>query len=426
MSLTTEQRAEISRNNAKKSTGPKTAEGKANSRKNALKHGMRAQVLALPNEDPEAIAARSDEWFDYYKPQSPAAKQLVNECVRATILSDRVATFHDNILAGQVRNAVRDWDVAHEGQAVDLNERFDTNPVEARKELLRTTHGRHMMIVRWKSLRETLKTQGYLDDPQADEAVYLLGATLDLDVLQRNPTAYNAFLYNHIAHKDSKDVEIALLLTPKYVPDACKRQQETEPFPDRESARAALLAIVEAEIASHYDAKRELNEKYDMPERLEAEACAMIIRDEKIAKNYLRYQAEARNGFHKALGRLMKTLESDAESGSTREDVPPNEAVSMILSVESEKIVEEPHVEKLRNEPTERASIGIFPMAVFLMFLVIFSQFAIPVGWALPTVVATSPGVVDEPNRAEVDRSAGSTLEARWAVPTLRMENPTL
>jgi hypothetical protein len=42
------------RSNAQKSTGPRTAEGKAASRPNALKHGLDAESLILPGENPAA------------------------------------------------------------------------------------------------------------------------------------------------------------------------------------------------------------------------------------------------------------------------------------------------------------------------------------------------------------------------------------
>src|SRR3954454_16498611 len=110
MTTTPEERAEISRRNGQHSRGPKTAEGKQNSRGNALKHGLRAEVLALPNEDPAEVEARSNAWNDYYRPRSPLAHHLVNACVRATLLSDRCDRYHDEALTKQVNEAQEKWD----------------------------------------------------------------------------------------------------------------------------------------------------------------------------------------------------------------------------------------------------------------------------------------------------------------------------
>src|SRR5207302_9268114 len=104
--------AEISRQNGKKSRGPVTDAGKAISRQNAIRHGLCATILALPNEDPELLRARTDAWHDYYKPQSPAAYHYLNECVRATVLADRVDVAQNATLTRRVRNAVDDWDLA--------------------------------------------------------------------------------------------------------------------------------------------------------------------------------------------------------------------------------------------------------------------------------------------------------------------------
>jgi hypothetical protein len=51
-------RAEASRKNGAKSPGPRTAEGRARSSQNALKHGMRAEKhVLLPDEDAAEFAA---------------------------------------------------------------------------------------------------------------------------------------------------------------------------------------------------------------------------------------------------------------------------------------------------------------------------------------------------------------------------------
>ena len=49
---TTRARIKANRNNAKKSTGPRTEEGKTSVSKNALKHGLLARDTVLPGEDP--------------------------------------------------------------------------------------------------------------------------------------------------------------------------------------------------------------------------------------------------------------------------------------------------------------------------------------------------------------------------------------
>jgi hypothetical protein len=53
--MTSDRKAEANRRNALKSTGPKTPEGKAAVRLNALRHGLLSQEILLPGEDEEAL-----------------------------------------------------------------------------------------------------------------------------------------------------------------------------------------------------------------------------------------------------------------------------------------------------------------------------------------------------------------------------------
>ncbi len=69
-------RAEASRRNGAKSRGPKTAEGKASSAQNALKHGMRAlKYVVLPDEDAVEFQALEAALLDELAPVG--ALQLV-------------------------------------------------------------------------------------------------------------------------------------------------------------------------------------------------------------------------------------------------------------------------------------------------------------------------------------------------------------
>src|SRR5215203_4351798 len=53
--MTSDRKAEANCRNSLKSTGPKTPEGKAAVRLNALKHGLLSREVLLPGEDEEAL-----------------------------------------------------------------------------------------------------------------------------------------------------------------------------------------------------------------------------------------------------------------------------------------------------------------------------------------------------------------------------------
>ena len=98
MAIDPERRAEINRENASKSTGPKTDEGKAASRCNALKHGLTSTTIASvgpPGEEPGDFQKRLDWWIDDLKPQNVLELAMVRQACRATWKLDRCARFED-------------------------------------------------------------------------------------------------------------------------------------------------------------------------------------------------------------------------------------------------------------------------------------------------------------------------------------------
>ncbi len=83
---TAKNRAEISRQNGRKSRGggPKTPEGKARSRMNALKHGMTASTPVLPGEDLDAFRRRVADFFDAAQPRNALELAVTEQAALAT------------------------------------------------------------------------------------------------------------------------------------------------------------------------------------------------------------------------------------------------------------------------------------------------------------------------------------------------------
>ena len=80
---------EANRLNAQKSTGPRSAEGKAAVRFNALKTGIDAQSQVIPGEDPAALALLAAEYYDRFQPATPEVRALVDALVTAEWLQRR-------------------------------------------------------------------------------------------------------------------------------------------------------------------------------------------------------------------------------------------------------------------------------------------------------------------------------------------------
>jgi hypothetical protein len=79
----------INKINAQSSTGPRSVEGKAVSRFNAMRHGLDAASLVSTGEDPAELAQLAEDFHAEYDPQGPVETELVEILVRSTWLRHR-------------------------------------------------------------------------------------------------------------------------------------------------------------------------------------------------------------------------------------------------------------------------------------------------------------------------------------------------
>src|SRR3954462_13148095 len=77
--LSPAKRARINRNNAQKSTGPRTEAGKKSASLNSYKHGLCMKKLALPTEDAALLQEKLAWWNDHYQPETPGECELIQQ-----------------------------------------------------------------------------------------------------------------------------------------------------------------------------------------------------------------------------------------------------------------------------------------------------------------------------------------------------------
>src|SRR5436190_8651336 len=85
MNTISEERLAANRANAQKSTGPKTPEGRANSKMNALKHGFLSKEVLVQSihrkENEDELTALHERFMDELAPVGPAEEMLVDQIV---------------------------------------------------------------------------------------------------------------------------------------------------------------------------------------------------------------------------------------------------------------------------------------------------------------------------------------------------------
>ena len=100
--MRTEKQINASRENAKKSTGPRTTEGKANSSKNALKHGLMAQDAVIPGEDPAEFDRHLSKLEDTYLPRNYVEKQIVHQIADTMWRIKRLSRIETTVVSASI------------------------------------------------------------------------------------------------------------------------------------------------------------------------------------------------------------------------------------------------------------------------------------------------------------------------------------
>ncbi len=97
--MVSEKQLEANRRNAEKSTGPKTAEGKSNSSRNNLRHGLTGQISLLPTEDRAAHDAFCNELIASFNPETPMEWQLAQSISEDSWRLNRACAIENNMFA---------------------------------------------------------------------------------------------------------------------------------------------------------------------------------------------------------------------------------------------------------------------------------------------------------------------------------------
>ena len=165
--------------NAMRSTGPKTVEGKANSRLNAVTHGLTATLPAIAQSQAE-LEERKLKWRPELRPEGDVQESLFEQLVVASIRVERCQKTFLALCTQHARRAKVEWDGDRRRDAATLADGLARKPQVVADRLAATPHGCDLMIDLWKGLRASLDRHKTWTDNQRSLALDLLGIHPDL------------------------------------------------------------------------------------------------------------------------------------------------------------------------------------------------------------------------------------------------------
>ena len=340
MSSTTD-RAETNRRNAARG-GPKTPEGKARSRFNALKHGLSAQVPVLPQEDPEAYRQRLDAWMAHLEPRNPVEQFLIEQAVTASWRLERAdrmetASLTDRLDGIQAQRDLKRRIEAHElarrllpfadaqlekaiqeiylkdpflhFRSTDLRNGTDESgddPESILARLVASDVGGHWVLGRWRRLRAILDRgeDWRLDD--LAEALRLTGRK-PLGLGTKAWTDRRAQVGKGTDPRPVAELELELL-----------RQFDPDLPADRGEARAVLSRWVGRTLEQLEPIVQAMAEREVVDRAAEADQCS--IDPNERGELQRRYHLGLGRAFHRTLDSLMKVRRSLRDKGPDSSD----------------------------------------------------------------------------------------------------------
>jgi hypothetical protein len=341
-STISDRKRRANRENARKSTGPRTEDGKAKSRRNALKHGLSGDGTVLPPEDLALFQERLQGWSNEDHPDGELESYLLACAVLASVRVDRCAKLDFADVAVRRKATTRNWERRQARRAQTAAAGMDDDPAHALERLSSNATGCNWLIFEWQELRSAVQSEEGPDSGwnqvRATQALRLLGRDPELvddepaRTLRRNVLALSGEI-----DPDEADT-ICGVSTAHLEPDA--REEAIDAIlPDAESAREALLAMIDAEIGRLEARRNELWTSQDGP-KLASEIALTSFDPSDVGNRRRRYEATSLLDMHRNLNLITRRRDqarrqelrdaADGRTPSTWKEPPASSARSPV------------------------------------------------------------------------------------------------
>ncbi len=317
-------RVEANRLNARKSTGPRTVEGKAKARANALKHGLTGAGLALPNEDDARVQQRFLGLQEAMMPSDDLGMVLVHKVALMSVRAERAALRETAAISLRMRHATEELELRRLDEVDRLFDVIESDPASIRRRLLTSTEGVDKLVGALEAVKQELKSgrfQNWDDRTRAKVEAFFGG----------NGTTFPTSKTNALLQAMTGDFR---RLKPG------ESHHPADPAPRRDGPREGLILLIDAELDHLSTIRDAIDPEILALDRLEAGERAMFDsdRDATLAR---KYEAAANLGFSRALAQFLDNEARFKVLGDAQGE-PSTNVASRLPAIPVESTVPEP------------------------------------------------------------------------------------
>jgi hypothetical protein len=165
--------------NSKRSTGPKSIEGKNVARLNSTTHGLRGEPGIVPPHLADSVANHTANLVAAYHPEGEQQLWMIGQAADAAARLDFCQLQIRALHAEQRRRAEVCWDEDRDRDLFALVARLPKDPARVARRLRNSAQGCLWMLGRWSVLGQAAAEQRRWTEPQIHQAFHLLGIADD-------------------------------------------------------------------------------------------------------------------------------------------------------------------------------------------------------------------------------------------------------
>ena len=291
------------RENAKKSTGPRTVEGKAIARRNALRHGMAGEGVVLLPADEAKLAERQVTWAEDFRPRTAAEAYLVSLAALHSVKLDRCAAVESAGAVAAARAAAEGFEPSRRARIAAIQ----------------------AVIRQCDRIGNELRRTGTLDGEYLRKLIELLGPFEDHDPRRADLVALAFEARPKSAARSTLPPELLAVCRP---PTETPKPSSPAPGADpgvidaaeagRRASRAVLAGLITGHRAERVREVEALTAEIESEEARALAIAAAGIDSGAIGQVARRYESASENGLFRTLGKLER-LQAREPLGDDRE-----------------------------------------------------------------------------------------------------------